>query len=198
MSSTRKVTLKLTTQKDVIEHESSARTFGELKAEMKNVKWDGMRVVVRETKNTLQNPAALLPSTDFILFLVPEKVKSGLGKNNLKKLKNVETASYNELRSHASFLNKVKDAQIAMNGGTEELRKAVQAYYDGQKGAKAEASDDPIMVIEAARTKINDAIDQIIASAKAGSAVDESRYVMKVSVDDLDTEIDEIRKALKL
>ena len=47
MSSKRQVTLKLTTQKDLIKHESEARTFGELKAELKNVKWDGMRVVER-------------------------------------------------------------------------------------------------------------------------------------------------------
>ena len=68
----REVVLKLTTQKDLIKHQSEARTFGELKKEMRQVKWSGMRVVERSTKATLQMADAVLPQGDFILFLVPE------------------------------------------------------------------------------------------------------------------------------
>jgi len=196
MSSKRKVTLKLTTQKDLIVVDSNARTFGELKAEMNTVKWDGMRVVVRSTKNTLQDDDALLPAEDFVLFLVPEKVKSGGTK---KKLKDIAGAKYNDLRSHASFLNKMKDAQIAMNGGTEELRSAVQAYYDNKDGVKATPDVDPVQAIEEARTNINAAIDDIIKNASNPVAVeDTTEYVVKVSVDDLESEIQDIKKALKL
>ena len=202
MSSKRQVTLKLTTQKELIKHESDARVFGELKKELKNVKWSGMRVVVRSTKNTLQDDNALLPGEDFVLFLVPEKVKSGTAKN---KLKNIATASYNDLRSHASHLNKKKDANIPMSGGTEVLRKAVQKYYDDQNPAKAasapkeDVGTDRVAAIEEARTKINEAIDVIIANAGNPEIVeDATEYLIKTSVDDLDAEILEVKKALNL
>lgn len=197
--SKRKVTIKLTSQKNAIVHESDARTFGQLKKELTNISWKGLRVVERSTKNTLDMDDALLPAGEFILFAVPEKVKSGsLKKKGLKKLKNVSEASYNDLRSHASFLNKMKDAKISLSGGTEDLRKAVQAYYDSSnKGVLKEKEEDPIVAIEAARVKINDAIDQIIQNAKT-APVDDKEYVLKVSVDDLDEELKEIKKALKL
>ncbi len=193
--SERKVTLKLTTQKDVIEHSTSARTFGELKKELPSVKWDGMRAVERSTKNTLDHSEALLPAGDFIVFLVPEKVKSGAEVEQI----DVESAGYNELRSHASQLNKLKDAQIAMNGGTEDLRKAVKKYYKNVAKSAVGSSEsfDPVAEIEEARTKINNAIDVIIENAKHPVA-DTSSYVVKVSVDDLESEIAEIKKALKL
>jgi hypothetical protein len=193
--SERKVTIKLTSQKDVIEHMTGARTFGELKKELPDVKFSKMRVVERSTKNTLDMDEAVLPGSDFILFLVPEKVKSGK-KDKVKEI-DVETAGYNDLRSHASVLNKVKNAQIAMNGGTEDLRKAIKAYRESVGAADAEGTAaDPLTIIEEARTNINNAIDVIVENAKKG--VDAGDYVVKVSVDDLDDELKSIKKALKL
>lgn len=198
--SKRKVTLKVTSQKELIKEESAARTFGELKKEMSTVKWDGMRVVVRETKNTLQDPSALLPAGDFVLFLVPEKVKSG-GKDKKKKLKkiDVDTASYNDLRSHASVLNNLKSAGIAMNGGTENLRKAVKAYYAALETPGTEDDDAALAAIEEARANINAAIDAIIENAgKGGAPVDTAEYIVKVTAEDLDAEYADLKKALKL
>jgi len=166
------------------------------------VKWDGMRVVVRETKNTLQDDAALLPAGDFVLFLVPEKVKSGGSKKAKKKVKeiDVETASYNDLRSHASVLNNLKSAGIAMNGGTEDLRKAVKAYYAALETPGTEDDSDALAAIEEARASINAAIDAIIANAGNTTTVveDTTEYVVKVTADDLDAEYAELKKALKL
>jgi hypothetical protein len=198
--STRKVTLKVTSQKDLIKVESNARTFGELKKEIKDVKWSGMRVVERSTKHTLQDDAALLPAGEFTLFLVPEKVKSGGNKKvGKKKLKDVDGASYNDLRSHASFLNSMKGAKVAMNGGTEDLRKAVKAYYAALETPGTEDDNEAIAAIEAARGSINAAIDAIIENAGKGGVVeDTTEYLIKVSVDDLDDELAEIKKALKL
>lgn len=199
--SKRSVKLKVTTQKDLITGESSARTFGELKKEMNTVKWSGMRVVVRETKNTLQDDAALLPAGDFVLFLVPEKVKSG-AKDKKKKLKkiDVETATYNDLRSHASVLNNLKDAKIAMNGGTEDLRKAVKAYYAALETPSTADDAEALEAIEAARASINAAIDAVIEIAGKGGAPveDTTEYVVKVTVEDLDAEYAQLKKALKL
>ena len=198
--SKRNVSIKVTSQKELIKREVEARTFGELKKELKDVKWDGMRVVVRETKNTLQDDGALLPAGDFILFVVPEKVKSG-GKLTAgkKKLKDVDKASYNDLRSHASFLNNMKKAGIAMNGGTEDLRSAVKAYYAALETPGKADDVEALAAIETARANINAAIDAIIdAAGKSGVVEDTTDYVVKVSVDDLDAEYAELKKALKL
>lgn len=197
--STRKVTLKVTSQKDLIKVDSEARTFGELKKEVKEVKWDGMRVVERSTKNTLDMDEATLPAGEFTLFLVPEKVKSGGNKKaGKKKLKDVDGASYNDLRSHASFLNSMKAAKIAMNGGTEDLRKAVKAYYAALETPDVADDNIAIEAIEAARTSINAAIDAIIENAGKSVIGDTTEYVFKTSVEDLDNELAEIKKALKL
>jgi hypothetical protein len=127
----RKVVLKLTTQKDLIEHQSNASTFGELKKEMRQVKWSGMRVVERSTKTTLQMDDAVLPQGEFVLFLVPEKVKSGKktsgGTEELSKP--IEECSYNECRSHMSWLNRNKDANLDMSGGTASLQMQLSKYY---------------------------------------------------------------------
>ena len=197
--SKRLVTLKLTTQKDVIKHESAARTFGELKKELNGVKWSGMRVVERTKKITLQHSDAVLPATDFVLFLVPEKVKSGLGKG-LKKLKNIDSASYNDTRSHISFLNKVKDAGIAMDGGVGELRARLNSYYGKDTAAPIESIASAVEVIEGHRVGINKAIDAIVAAAQAGPQVveDTTEYLVKTSVDDLENEISELKSALSL
>jgi len=199
--SKRLVTLKLTTQKDVIKHESAARTYGELKKELNGVKWSGMRVVERTNKTTLQHSDAVLPATDFVLFLVPEKVKAGLGsKKGLKKLKDINKASYNDTRSHISFLNKVKDAGIAMDGGVGELRERLNSYYGKDASAPIESISSAVEVIEGHRAGINKAIDAIVEAAKAAPQVveDTTEYLVKTSVDDLENEISELKSALKL
>ena len=138
--STREVMLKLTSQKDVVKHQTSARTFEELKKEMGNIKWSGMRVVERATKVTLQAPDALLPAGDFVLFLVPEKVKSGTKtEGGIEKLKDIENASYNECRSHMSWLNRNKGTNFNMSGGTDDLRLRLMEYYDDKKAGKPKA-----------------------------------------------------------
>ena len=102
-----------------------------MKKEMKQVKWSGMRVVERSTKTTLQMDEAVLPQGDFLLFLVPEKVKSGKktsgGADQLSGP--IENCKYNELRSHMSWLNREKAANLDMSGGTPELQKTLKKYY---------------------------------------------------------------------
>ena len=140
----REVILKLTSQKDLIKHQSDAITFGQLKDEMKQVKWDGMRVVERSTKSTLQLDDAILPQGDFILFLVPEKVKSGMTKESggLEELSDVENASYNQLRSHMSWLNRNKDAKLDVSGSTEDLKEALLEYKKNPASKTSEKKKD--------------------------------------------------------
>ena len=137
----RKVVLKLTSQKDPIEHQSEAATFGQLKKELRQVKWSGMRVVERATKTTLQMDDAVLPQGEFLLFLVPEKVKSGKktsgGAETLSKP--IEECKYNECRSHMSWLNRNKGASLDMSGGTTELQAELKKYYKKNPAGKTAA-----------------------------------------------------------
>jgi len=139
----REVVLKLTTQKDLVKHQSDARTFGELKKELVNIKWSGMRVVERSNKTTLQMDDAVLPQGDFILFLVPEKVKSGSkSEGGLAKLsKPIDECSYNECRSHMSWLNRNKNAKLNLSGGTDDLRKRLKKYHKNMDKARAGAKE---------------------------------------------------------
>jgi len=143
----RKVVLKMTTQKDPIEHQSEARTFGELKKELRQVKWSGMRVVERGTKTTYQMDDAVLPQGEFLLFLVPEKVKSGRktsgGTEELSKP--IDECSYNECRSHMSWLNRNKGAGLDMSGGTDDLKRELKKYYkDTPAGTSAPVAKKPV------------------------------------------------------
>jgi len=63
--------------------ESAATTWGELKAELvanpesKASMAGDIKVLVRETKTTLEHPGALLPNFDFQLFITTQKSKGG-------------------------------------------------------------------------------------------------------------------------
>ncbi len=170
----REVVLKLTSQKDVVKHQSDATTFGELKKEMRQIKWSGMRVVERSTKTTLQMDDAILPQGDFILFLVPEKVKSGKktsgGAESLSGP--VEDCKYNELRSHMSWLNRNKAANLEVSGGTPDLQKVLKKYYK--------------------KTGIGDAVEAVAEAkkpvAKAEKAEKTAKYVASKKQADEDDE----------
>lgn len=74
----RKITLVSTQANDRTEIESSSTTWGQLKAEVPTLIGNDMKATVRETRVDLVHEDAELPTGDFILFLFPEKVKSGL------------------------------------------------------------------------------------------------------------------------
>jgi hypothetical protein len=58
---------------------TSATVWEQLKGEMleKGVLLNGMKAIVGGTEVTLESPNAQLPAGNFMLFLVPDKVKSG-------------------------------------------------------------------------------------------------------------------------
>ena len=189
------VMIKITTQRDVIRHETEATTFGELKAELPDVKWDGMRVVERSTKATLQLDDAALPAGDFVLFVVPEKTKSGA----VEQLEDIDSAGYNDLRSHISYLNKEYNANLDMSGGKEELRGRLKDWYEQQDQTTNDVADvtELVNLIEEQRDEINDSIDEILSLVSSGVRVD-GDYVFHLKVKDLDKEVKEIKENLDL
>jgi hypothetical protein len=149
----RKVVLKMTTQKDVVEHQSEARTFGELKKELRQIKWSGMRVVERASKTTFQMDDAVLPQGEFLLFLVPEKVKSGKKTSGGAETLSgpIEKCKYNELRSHMSWLNRNKGANLDMSGGTAELQKELKKHYKNKTVPTSKEAAKPAAKAPAAK-----------------------------------------------
>lgn len=59
--------------------ESAASTWEELQRDLSTagVAYSGMKVIIGESQLTLESSQAQLPEGDFMLFMVPEKVKSG-------------------------------------------------------------------------------------------------------------------------
>jgi len=79
--STRVVKLKLMTQQALVAVETGVRTFEEFKALPEvvamNLQWDQIALIDRATRNTISLDGALLPNIDCLLFVQPQKTKSG-------------------------------------------------------------------------------------------------------------------------
>ena len=60
--------------------ETNVSTLGELKPllRQREINYDGMKMLVGETKNELSQDEAILPEGDFKLYLMPAKTKSGI------------------------------------------------------------------------------------------------------------------------
>ena len=60
--------------------ETNVSTLGELKPilRQREVNYDGMKLLVGETRNELSIDEAILPEGDFKLYLMPAKTKSGV------------------------------------------------------------------------------------------------------------------------
>lgn len=60
--------------------ETNVSTLGELKPllRQREINYDGMKMLVGETKNELSIDEATLPTGDFKLYLMPAKTKSGV------------------------------------------------------------------------------------------------------------------------
>lgn len=76
----RKITF-VSTRDDVAKSfDADFTTWGQLKAHINSlgVNTSDLKVMVRETKNNLDNDSAVLPEGEFTVILSPGKMKSGL------------------------------------------------------------------------------------------------------------------------
>jgi len=72
----RTIKIKTDEQSQLLTVETSATTLGELKREV-NINWNNTSVVVKDTKTSLPFDESVLPSGNTILFVFPQKAKSG-------------------------------------------------------------------------------------------------------------------------
>lgn len=118
----RKITIVSTNTDQVFDIESSAETWGELKkvGSVANVS-DGMKAMIRETKNTLESDQAILPQGDFVLYLTPSKVKSGWSSDDLSDFEELIDMAENEDKIHlVRFLNKLKNSSTSIPTSSTE------------------------------------------------------------------------------
>lgn len=74
----RKITIITTQNSGRTEHQSSATTFGVLKSELSgSINFGGTKVMIRETKTSIESDDSSLPAGDFVLFVMPQKTKAG-------------------------------------------------------------------------------------------------------------------------
>ena len=67
--------------------ETNLSTLGELKPllRQREINYDGMKMLVGETKNELSVDEATLPTGDFKLYLMPAKTKSGVDLDEMEE-----------------------------------------------------------------------------------------------------------------
>lgn len=75
----RVVTIFTTLGKNAQEFKSAGSTWEEIQKDMKHLNFDysGMKVVVGDTRLTVESPRAVMPEGNFTLFFMPVKTKSG-------------------------------------------------------------------------------------------------------------------------
>ena len=116
----RKITIYSTKTKATQEITTPVTTWGELKPLVNSEMGVGSaKCMVRETRNTLENNEAVLPTGDFIVFVYPEKVKSG---NN--KIEGDAYASFSDTKLREACNRK----SLVSNGPAHVLRSKLRAY----------------------------------------------------------------------
>lgn len=68
--------------------ETNVNTLGELKPllNQRGIQYQGVKMMIGETKNELSDDQAILPTSDFKLYLVPSKTKSGSIESDLREV----------------------------------------------------------------------------------------------------------------
>lgn len=116
----RKITIYSTKTKATQEITTPVTTWGELKPLVNSeMGVASAKCMVRETRNTLENNEAVLPTGDFIVFVYPEKVKSGNQK--------IEGDAYASL-SDAKLRQACNRKSLVSNGKAHVLRSKLRAY----------------------------------------------------------------------
>lgn len=136
MSETKTITCTVvSTQHEKFTVNVTGKTWGDLKYILRNKisNINDFRAIERVTKVTFERDEALLPTEDFIIFLVPKEVKSGVD-NTVNKdtlsiepitIEEVDSMNYNVLRSTAS------KAGISVHGKKEEIKERFKEYLKG-------------------------------------------------------------------
>ena len=119
--------------------ESNATTWGELKSDLSSRGYElsSTKAIVGETQNTLEQTDAILPVTDFSLFILPSKTKSGSGsvsvsyKELREQIKSIKSSiSKEEFKSAFGDYTHLTTAQLASVLNKYNSSKSVSKIID--------------------------------------------------------------------
>ena len=156
----RTVKIKVNTQTGLLTHQTEARTWGELKAELREqfssvIDFrENWKVVVREDKTVLELDDAVLPTASFILFFYPAESKAGMTEEEVRNL------SYNEARSVAVSIG------ISAQGTADEIRNRIVDALPEEESVDAFALVDQITEL---REHIDAELERIIVAVQNAS-----------------------------
>ena len=107
--------------------ETNVSTLGELKPllRQREINYDGMKMLVGETKNELSVDEAMLPEGDFKLYLMPAKTKSGVDfeemEHTLERIEENQETIMNTLNRVLSKLDNSSCAASSVSASTSAL-----------------------------------------------------------------------------
>ena len=116
--------------------ETNVSTLGELKPilRQREINYDGMKMLVGETKNELSIDEATLPEGDFKLYLMPEKTKSGVDfeemEEALERIEENQETIINKLDRVLSKLDNSSCAASSVSANTSALSVEDQKEID--------------------------------------------------------------------
>ena len=99
--------------------ETNVSTLGELKPllRQREINYDGMKMLVGETKNELSVDEALLPTEDFKLYLMPAKTKSGVDLDEMEEaIERIE----NKVDRILSKLDSINTSSVVSTSASKE------------------------------------------------------------------------------
>ena len=141
--------------------ETNVSTLGELKPllRQREINYDGMKMLVGETKNELSVDEALLPTEDFKLYLMPAKTKSGIDfeevEENITNIYKIVENIEDKIDTIESTVDRVEDkldkvldllktpigAQV-VSGGTSSISAEDQREIDELRRLSAGGSNE--------------------------------------------------------
>lgn len=157
-----KVTVFSTKGKKRSTVETTAQTWGQLKEDLlrEGVDTQGLKSIIGETQLSLESNKAVLPDYDFVLFLSPIKVKSGVDINP-------ETMSYKECKTYIKNEVANYDEAVAHFGNytimsTTQMRSLIESWegiddieeIDAEEATVVELIDHVIDMLEILKDKV--------------------------------------------
>ena len=125
--------------------ETNVSTLGELKPilRQREVNYDGMKLLVGETKNELSQDEAILPEGDFKLYLMPAKTKSGVDFDEMEEtLERIENKLDMVLSKLDSKSNVVSSVPQINSLSAEDLREIEEVRRLASGGSSSNEWDD--------------------------------------------------------
>ena len=125
--------------------ETNVSTLGELKPilRQREVNYDGMKLLVGETKNELSQDEAILPEGDFKLYLMPAKTKSGVDFDEMEEaIERIENKLDRVLSKLDSKSNVVSSVPQINSLSAEDQREIEEVRRLASGGSSSNEWDD--------------------------------------------------------